>query len=33
MPGLIFTLLNLDIDWGPSCTFKKYPTPCPVPWP
>ena len=24
-------LLNLDILWGPSCTFKKKPTPCPVP--
>ena len=23
--------LNLDIACGPSCTFKKYPTPCPVP--
>ena len=22
---------NLDIPWGPSCTFKKKPTPCPVP--
>ena len=21
---------NLDMAWGPSCTFKKYPTPCPV---
>lgn len=29
--GVVSQHLGL-MEWGPSCTFRAAPTPCPVPW-